>query len=89
VETLAHLSGLLSGLAFVAPRLDPTVMLVTSVAVQITHAIVCRVFAGQAGRNGPRWAVAGLVAGVYAVAILLYLTERQPRLADEEPRRPA
>lgn len=89
LETLAHFGGLLTGLGLVAPHLDPTTMLVTSVAVQITHAIVCRVFAGQAGRSGPRWAAAGLVAGVFAVALLLYLTERQPRPMEAEPRRRA
>jgi len=81
VTSLAHLGGLVSGLAFVAPNLDPLVMLATSIAVQITHAIVCRVFAGQSGRNGPRWMLAGLLGGVGAVAVLLYLTERQDRAA--------
>jgi hypothetical protein len=89
LETLAHLGGLLSGLAFVAPNLEPRVMLATSFAVQLTHAIVCRIFAAQGGRKSTRWAVAGLLCGVATVAVLLYLTAADPRHEQEEPQRAA
>ena len=89
METLAHLSGLWSGLALVAPNLEPRAMLVTSLAVQLTHAIVCRIFAAQAGRKSTPWAVAGLLGGVATVAVLLYLTAALPRQEQEEPQRAA
>jgi hypothetical protein len=60
-------------------------MLVTAIGIQITHAIICRIFAAQRGRSGTGWMIAGLLAGVLAVAVLLILAERD----DRSPREPA
>lgn len=76
---LASALGTLSGLRFVAPELEstPAVMITTAIAVQITHAIICRFFAAQRGRNGFAWGLAGLLGGVLTVTALLVVIERQ------------
>ena len=76
--TLASALGTLSGLRFVAPELEsaPAVMITTAIAVQVTHAIICRFFAAQRGRSGLAWGVAGLLGGVLTVTALLVVIER-------------
>jgi hypothetical protein len=68
---LAWILGTVSGLRFVAPGLPPDVMIVTAVAMHITHAIICRIFALQSGRDGRTWMIAGFVVGVVATTALL------------------
>jgi hypothetical protein len=76
VSALAWLLGTLSGLRFVAPDLPADVTVVTAIAMQITHAVICRILAIQNGRNGDRWTIAGLLGGVIATAVLLIANER-------------
>jgi len=75
VNGLAWLLGTLSGLRFVAPEISATVTIVTAIAMQITHSVICRIFAVQSGRNGRTWAVAGLLGGVIATTALLVANE--------------
>jgi hypothetical protein len=79
VQELAIVLGTLSGLRFVAPELATSVMIVTALGIQITHAIICRIFAVQRGRPGTPWFFAGLAVGVLAVLALLVLDEREAR----------
>jgi CDP-diglyceride synthetase len=76
VDTLVMIIGTLTGLAFVAPELEPRVTVVTGVAMQITYAIICRIFAAQRGRAPRPWLVAGFLTGVLAVLALLVLGDR-------------
>lgn len=75
--TLACVLGTLSGLRFVAPDLEPSVTVATALAMHVTYAVICRVFAAQHGRNGTRWGAAGLVGGVLTLVALLGVIGRQ------------
>jgi hypothetical protein len=76
VVIFASVLGTLSGLRFVAPELSPPMMVATSIAMHVTYAVICRVFAAQCGRSGTRWGVAGLVGGIPTLAVLLVLIGR-------------
>ena len=76
MNALAWLLGTLSGLRFVAPELPASTTIVTATAMQITHAVICRILAIQNGRNGDRWTIAGLAGGVIATAVLLIANAR-------------
>jgi len=75
---MANVLGTVSGLRFVAPDLEPAVTIVTAVAMHITYAIVCRIFAAGRGRAPFPWLIAGFITGVLAVAALLVLGDREP-----------
>lgn len=77
VDTVAMILGTLTGLAFVAPELEPRVTVTTGVAMQITYAIICRIFAAQRGRAPRAWLVAGFCTGFVAVVALLVLGDRE------------
>lgn len=79
MQTLAIVLGTVSGLRFVAPDMQPDVTVVTAVAMQITYAIICRIFAAQRGRAPLPWLVGGFVTGVVAVLALLVLGERETK----------
>ena len=73
MQTLAIILGGITGLGLVAPELPPTVTVVTGIAIQITYAVLCRVFASQRNRAPLPWAFLGLLTGVFAVFGLLLL----------------
>jgi hypothetical protein len=77
VVTLAYVLGTVSGLRFVAPDLEPSVTVATALAMHVTYAVICRVFAAQHGRSGTRWGAAGLIGGVVTLAALLGVIGRQ------------
>ena len=72
---LAWILGTVSGLRFVAPELGPAMMIVTALAMHITHAVICRIFAVQSGRSGRTWTIAALLVGVFATSALLIANE--------------
>lgn len=67
--------GTVSGLRFVAPELEASVMAGTSIGMLITYSVICRVFAAQTGRARTPWLIAGFVGGIFAVAALLVSSE--------------
>lgn len=75
MNALAWVLGTLSGLRFVAPDLAPEVTVVTALAMHVTHAVICRIFAQQSGRDGRKWTIAGLAFGVLATTALLVANE--------------
>jgi hypothetical protein len=75
VDALALVMGTLSGLRFVAPSLEPSVLVVTALAMHVTYAVICRIFAAQYGRSPNRWMVAGLLGGALATLALLVVNE--------------
>lgn len=77
MTTLAAVLGTLSGLRFVAPQLAPEAMIATSLAMQVTHAVILRFFAAQRGRSGLGWGLAGLLGGIVTLVVLLVLVERE------------
>jgi len=77
-----------SGLAFVAPDLPPGTVLGTALVLHICDAILCRIFAGNAGRWRNGWTVIGFVGGLSAVAILLLLPRALPAPPPPPPARP-
>jgi hypothetical protein len=91
VELLTYLLSTLSGLRWVAPGLPPAVELITACGVQITHAVVCSIFAAQENRRALRWLCFGLVGGIFAVAVIVFLTrgrERSPLQPGQQPNPP-
>jgi len=67
----------LSGLGFVAPHLEPSALLGTGLALQVCHAIMCRLFAHNNGYPKSLWTLLGFAGGVWAVALLILLPNRR------------
>jgi hypothetical protein len=74
--TVATALAYLTGLAFVAPELDLPTLVGTGLALHTCHAIVCRLFARNQGYPPTLWMLLGLVAGLWAVAVLILLPQR-------------
>ncbi len=83
--TLATYLGYASGVALVAPALEPGTMLGTALTVHICHAIVCRLFAHNSGYPKNLWTALGAVAGLCAVAALILLPRRKPGPPPQRP----
>ncbi|HWP67114.1 MAG TPA: hypothetical protein VNO26_14545 [Candidatus Limnocylindria bacterium] len=77
-----------SGLAFVAPGPPPATVIGTALVLHVCDAILCRIFAGNAGRSRNAWTVIGFVGGIWAVAFLLLLPRPAPAPPPPQPARP-
>jgi len=55
--------GYFTGLRFLSPHIEPTVLLRTTVLVHICDGIMCRVFAHNSGYSKKLWTALGLVFG--------------------------
>ncbi len=75
------LFGTLSGLRLVTTDLDLATLLRTMLIVNICNAIVCRIIAGKHAMNRNAWTIAGFIAGVWAVAAVLFVANA---FADDE-----
>jgi len=85
--TLATALGYLSGLAFVAPGLPPPALVGTALALHVCDAILCRLFAQNNRYPRNLWTVLGLIAGVWAVGVLILLPRRAAIPASSRPLR--
>jgi len=65
--------GYLSGLYLVNPGMTPSSLFRTASLVHVVDAFLCRLIAGQSGRNKNLWAAAGLILGAWALGFLLLL----------------
>ena len=74
--TLAGTLAWLSGLAFVAPELPPSALIGTAVALHVCDAMFCRLVADNNGHPRNIWTALGLIAGVWAVAVVVLLPRR-------------
>jgi preprotein translocase subunit Sec61beta len=74
--TFATLLSYWSGLAFVAPDLDPATIVGTALVVHVCDAIMCRLFAHNNGYPKTLWTLLGFVGGLWAVAVLVLLPRR-------------
>jgi hypothetical protein len=74
--TLPVALGYLTGLRFVAPELELPALIGTALALHVCHAIMCRLFAHNNGYPKNLWTAFGLVAGLWAVAVLILLPRR-------------
>ena len=72
-----HVLGYLTGLVFFRPEIDPTTLLHTTALVHFLDAILCRVIADHDGRPKNLWMAAGLIFGIWALAILFLLPEKR------------
>lgn len=68
--------GYFTGLRWLAPHIEPTVLVRTAVLVHVCDAIMCRVLAHNSGYSKHLWTVLGLVFGIWAVALLIVLPPR-------------
>ena len=74
--SLATLVSWVTGLALVAPDLEPRAVLGTALALHTCDAVMCRLFAHNAGYPRNLWTVVGFVGGLWAVAVLILLPRR-------------
>ena len=74
--TLPLVIAYLSGLVFVAPDLPVPALLGTALALHVCDAILCRLFAHNNGYPKNLWTGLGLLAGLWAVAVLILLPRR-------------
>jgi len=74
--TLPLVIAYLSGLVFVAPDLPVTALLGAALALHVCDAILCRLFAHNNGYPKNLWTLAGFIAGLWAVAVLILLPRR-------------
>ena len=65
-----------TGLGFVASDLDLWTLVGTALAVHVCDAIMCRLFAHNNGYPKNLWTGLGLLAGLWAVAVLILLPRR-------------
>lgn len=72
-EVIVHFSGL----AWVAPEVEPASLLRAVALVHLLDGIMCRVIAGNHGRSRPLAFLLGLGFGVWAVAAYLVLPSRK------------
>ena len=74
--SVATIVSYLSGLGFVAPELAPPTLFGTALALHVCDAILCRLFAHNNGYPKNLWTLLGLIAGLWAVAVLILLPRR-------------
>ena len=69
--------GYLSGLYFIKPDLDAAALLRTTAVVHLLDAVLCALIAGQSGRSKKIWSAAGLLLGIWGLAILFVLPSKK------------
>jgi len=70
------LLGYATGLRFFAPDIDAATLLRTLLVINLCQAGMCRLLAHNNGYAKNFWTVAGLLAGIWAVALLMILPAR-------------
>ena len=65
-----------TALRFVAPDLDFGTLAGTAIVLHVCDAIMCRLFAHNNGYPKNLWTGLGLLAGLWAVAVLILLPRR-------------
>jgi hypothetical protein len=74
-----HLFGYFSGLLFIKSEMEPATLVRTAALVHFLDAILCRVIAGQSGRQKFLWTVAGLLFGIWALGTFFLLPAKKTR----------
>lgn len=73
-----RLLGYFSGLLFVKPEMDVSALWRTAALVHFLDAILCCVIAKYSGRSKKLWTVAGAICGIWALAVIFLLPEKNP-----------
>ncbi len=73
--------GYFSGLRWLSPHIEPSVLLRTVLLINVCDSIMCRLFAHNNGYSKNLWTVLGFVLGIWAVALLIMLPPRRQRRA--------
>ncbi len=71
-----RLLGYFSGLLFIKPAMDATVLWRTAALVHFLDAVLCCVIAKYGGRSKTVWTLAGAICGLWALAVIFLLPER-------------
>ena len=71
-----RLLGYFSGLLFIKPEMDLSVLWRTAALVHFLDAILCCVIAKYSGRSKKLWTVAGAIWGIWALAVIFLLPEK-------------
>ncbi|HEX5607512.1 MAG TPA: hypothetical protein VFY96_13395 [Candidatus Binatia bacterium] len=71
-----RLLGYFSGLLFVKPEMDVSALWRTAALVHFLDAILCCVIAKYSGRSKKLWTVAGAICGIWALAVIFLLPEK-------------
>jgi hypothetical protein len=73
------LLGVFSLLSFISPDLEGAMLVRTVLIVHICDAVLCRLISAQSGRDKGLWTLGGLLLGIWALGVLLFLPRRQPK----------
>lgn len=76
--TSAHLLAYFTGLWLIDPTMDPRTLVRTALLVHVCDACMCRLLAQNRGYARDRWTWAGLILGIWALAVLFLLPDRRP-----------
>ena len=71
-----RLLGYFSGLLFIKPEMDLSVLWRTAALVHFLDAILCCVIAKYSGRSKKLWTVVGAICGIWALAVIFLLPEK-------------
>ena len=78
--------GYCTGLRFLNPGMDVATLLRTALVVHTCDAIMCRLFAHNNGYPKNLWTALGFVFGIWALAVLIVLPNRNaPAAAPASP----
>jgi hypothetical protein len=69
--------GYFTGLALLAPHMEPATLVRTILVVHTCDSIMCRLFAHNNGYPKNLWTALGFVFGIWAVAVLIVLPRRK------------
>ena len=69
--------GYFSGLHWIKPDLDTSVLLRTTLLIHALDAVLCRIIAGHSGRNKILWTAAGFFLGIWALGTLFFLPAKK------------
>ena len=72
-------SAISTGLLFIKSEMEPATLVRTAALVHFLDAILCRVIAGQSGRQKFLWTSAGLLFGIWALGTLFLLPAKKTR----------
>jgi hypothetical protein len=73
------LIGAFSLLSFIKPDLEGAMLVHTVLIVHVCDAVLCRLIATHSGRSRELWTAGGLVLGIWALGILLFLPRPRPK----------
>jgi len=89
MQIFARIMGLASGFALIGYDGSAANLLATSIAINVVLAPLTAAIAAKRGRSGLRWAIIGLLFGMWALAVsLIFLSPPATHAPSEDPHPP-